>query len=232
MSINDLSTEKVAETKEFLASIGRDELADRFDAELSEREDAARTLVEIKTTLEKADDAGLDDDPAVEALRERAAALEADLELTDPHAPEKLAEDHGVREDVAAELSEDTRQDLKADLVAVEELETSRSRLAEHELRERRESLNATLASADVEAAELVAEDAPTPQAELSAALAATDGEDVDDSGTDRIHAARLRDRKADLKEEIDGAESALLELTLRDRLDDVEATLSDLEGA
>lgn len=228
MTINDLSTEKAAETKEFLSSIGRDELAEKFGAELSEREDAAKTLVEIKTTLEKADAAGLNDDPAVEALRERAATLEDDLGLTDPHAPEKLAETHDLREDVVAELSEETRQDLQVDLAAVEDLETSRSRLAEHELRERRKSLNATLAGADVEAAELVAEDAPAPTAELSAALSAP-SEDVDESGSDRVRAARLSDRIDELEEHLAAAESTLLEVTLEDRKADLEERLADL---
>lgn len=231
MSIDDLSTEKVAETKEFLSSIGRDELAEEFDAELAEREEAAKNLVEIKTTLEKAADAGLEDDPAVETLQARAAALEDELELTEPHAPEKLAENHGVREDVAAELSEDVREDLQADLAAVDELEASRSELARRELRRRRDRLSATLADAGVEAADLVAEDAPAPQAELSAALAST-AEDVDDSGSsDRVRAARLSDRIDELEEDVAAAESTLLEVTLEDRKADLEERLADLDG-
>lgn len=229
MTTDKLSTENVAQTREFLASVGKDDLADRFGEELEDRAEAAERVVRMKELAARAEEAGLADDPAVAALRERAEALQSDVGLEpEPSAPARLAADHGLVEEAVAELPEGVREDLEEDLAAVEQLETSRSDLAKRELRHRRDKLSATLADAGVEAAHLVAEDAPEPTAELSAALAAAD--EVADDGSERVRAARLRDRLDDVSDDLADAESTLLEVTLEDRKADLEEQLADLE--
>ena len=228
----DISTDGIVEAKDLLESMGNETLAENLGEELDDRAEAAERVVRMKSLAARAEEAGLGDDPAVAALRDRAEALQADADLgPDPAHPKRLAEDYGLDEDAVADLPEDVREDLEADLSAVDELETSRSELAKRELRRRRDKLSETLDDVGVEAADLVAEDAPAPTAELSAALAAP-AEEVDDSGSERVRAARLSDRIDELEEDVVDAESTLLEITLRDRKADLEERLADLEEA
>ena len=231
MTPDHTTTDGIVEAKDLLESMGNESLAASLGEELDDRAEAAERVVRMRVLARRAEEAGLGDDPAVAALRDRAEALQADADLgPEPTHPERLADDYGLAEDAVADLPEDVRKELEADLSAVDELETSRSELAKRELRHRRESLSATLDDAGVEAADLVAEDAPAPQAELSAALAST-AEEVDDSGSDRVRAARLSDRIDELEEDAEAAESTLLAVTLEDRKADLEERLTDLEG-
>lgn len=228
MTLDDMDTTQIEQTREFLAAVGKEDLAEQFDAEIDDRTDAAREAVELRLTAQKAADAGLEDDPAVEVLEERAAALldDAGLDETDPAEPEALADEHGLDADVAAELSESTREQLHAHLAAVDEISGAERRtgLAEHELRHRHDELTTLLDDAGVEPAALVETE------ELSAALAAPADAGVTDTDTQRVKRARLQDEITDLRERRADAESALLELTLTDRIDALEEDLDDLE--
>jgi hypothetical protein len=229
---SDTTTDGIVEAKDLLSSMGNDSLAESLGEELDDRAEAAERVVRMKELAARAEEAGLADDPAVQALRDRAEALQTDADLgPDPTHPERLAEEYGLDEEAVADLPEDVREDLERDLSAVDELETSRSELAKRELRRRRDKLGDTLDAAGVEAAELVAENAPAPTAELSAALAAP-ADDVNDSGSERLRAARLRDRVDELNDDLADAESTLLKITLRDRKADLEERLADLEEA
>ena len=228
----DIATDGIVEAKDLLESMGNESLAASLGEELDDRAEAAERVVRMKSLAARAEESGLCDDPAVAALLDRSEALQADADLgPDPAHPERLAEDYGLDGDAVDDLSEDVREDLEADLSALDHLETSRSELARREIRRRRDRLSETLDAAGIEVPDLVAEDAPAPTAELSAALAAP-AEEVDDSGSERVRAARLSDRIDELEEDVADAESMLLEITLRDRKADLEERLADLEEA
>jgi len=236
MTTDKPTTENVAQTREFLASVGKDELADRFGEELENRAEAAERVVRMKTVIEDAKNAGLDDDPAVRALEERAAKLEDGVDLDvdrEPHHSSELAAQHALEEDVVEQFSTESRKELHDHLAAVDEIAAS-SRdggIVKHELRARRERLRSILDENDVEAAALIADDAPPVREELSAALADAGEADVGESGSERVEAARLEDRRDEVADDLEDAESALLQLTLQERLDELDDRLADTEA-
>lgn len=232
----DLDAEQLTQTREFLASVGKDELAERLGEELDDRRDGVERVAEMRVLREQAEKAGLDDDPAVEALAEHADALAEDLGLgPEPHDPERLAGDHGLAEDAVADLSEDTRQELKEHLSAVDTIESSGrvEGAAKYELQRRRDRLERLLDDAGADPARLVADDADSTRKELAAALAPAEETDVDvDSArSPRVRRARLEDRRQDLQEDLAAADSKLLSLTLEQRLETVEERLDDTDA-
>jgi len=230
----DLDPEQLTQTREFLASVGKDELASRFGQELDDRREAVERVAEMRVLREQAEKAGLDDDPAVEALAEHADALAEDLGLgPDPHDPERLADDHDLAEDAVADLSEDTREELQEHLSAVDTIESSGrvEGAAKHELQRRRDRLERLLDDAGVDPARLVADDADSTTEELAAALAPAEETDVDSARSPRVRRARLEDRRQELQEDLAAADSKLLSLTLEKRLETVDERLDGTDA-
>ncbi|GGN26922.1 hypothetical protein [Halarchaeum nitratireducens] len=130
---------------------------DHIDAELEERaEKRSKTaeLVDMKIQLKLAEDAGLEDDPAVADLREHVAELDAHL-YADPRS--ELAEKAGVDEARLADLSDDEIEKAQTHVEAINMFATSEGDWAEDTVNDHRADLEALLDEHDVAMAELSA---------------------------------------------------------------------------
>jgi len=156
----ETNAETLRKAREFVANTGNNDLAERLDGRLADKQDAIQTVVELKNLVKQSEANGLDDDPAVEALREEAEALAEEHGLVDTSPSEALTEEYGLDEGVVDRLHEEDRERLLANLQAVEEIETNRSErsgtsLADHEIDVRRSNVEQLLDHNQVQAAAL-----------------------------------------------------------------------------
>jgi len=230
--MTDTNPTALREARDGLESLGRDDLAERMDEQLEDDVAETRRVVDLMQTIHSAEEAGLGDDPAVEKLREQVELLREDAGVVPPTNPERMAEEFDLSEDELAALSEDDRESLRGNLTAIDELNDSRADgVAAHELRRRRENTAGLLGDAGVEAADLVADDAPTEREELAEALSAEEATLTETSGSGREQVAQLADAVEDTEEQIRDAETALLRLALRDEKERLTARLEKAEA-
>lgn len=170
-------TDSLREARKFVESTGNDELAERLDGRLADKQEAIQTIVELKNLVEQSESNGLGNDPAVEALREEAAALAEEHGLAEsPSAEERLADGYGLDGGAVDRLHDDDRERLLANLQAVEEINDSdtapSTSLAEHELAARREKVERLLDHNQVQAAALAGGNTDDAADSVSAFLA------------------------------------------------------------
>lgn len=155
---NDLSDLSIVELKERKAGHGDDDLgvgAEHIDEELAKRaeeRDRLHDLLDMKLSLKTAEQAGLQDDPTVQELREHVDELEADLH---PDPRSDLAEEVGVDEARLADLSDGEVEEVRTHVEAIRQADGASGPWAETATSEHRESLEAALSTHDVEVAEL-----------------------------------------------------------------------------
>lgn len=160
--MSDLNELSIAELEAQKASTEHGFGSDEIEAELERREqERARLseLLDMKLQLERADDAGLGDDPTVEAVREHVADLEAAMQPASPRS--ELAARSGVDEAALASLSDEEAERAQQHVDAIEMLATSSNTGARTAVTEHRKNLEALLDGHDVEAAALSAAAVP-----------------------------------------------------------------------
>jgi hypothetical protein len=189
----------------------------------------------VKLLLQQAKEAGLEDDPAVEALEKRAQMLLVDNGLTpDPTASAQLAEEYGADASMLESLSDDDCEALLEHLSMAEEIGDSDGRLAEKEITRRFEETQALLAQNNVQVRDLFQAEARGLEGELSAALsrgAEFDDDDVAvDASSDRVRKAQLQDNLSEIDDRLESADHPFMKHSLREERSAVEARLADLD--
>lgn len=237
---NVTDTSSLRDARESLKSIGFDDLADRIDDDLTDQRETIQRVVEIKNAIAQAEEAGLDDDPAVEALREEVEALAEEAGIAEePTARERLVDEYDISERAVAQMHEDGRERLVEALAGVEMWDTGSDRrlegLARHDIEARRNEIEQLLDHNSVSAASLIDSDATAASGEtrdLQAALAEdhTADPDVDDDASDRVKAAALADQREALEADLADAENPLLELEITEEIERVDDRLDGLD--
>jgi len=233
--MTETDTDALRRAREFAESTGNETLADRLDGRLADKEEAVRTIVELRNLIETSEENGLGDDPAVGALRDQADALAEEHGLIEePSAAEQLTEDHGVSEAAAERLHEDDRARLAEALESLSWIKSTDGRLdgmARHEAEARRDEIEQLLDHNQMSAEALMQEEAGETTQQFEAALAADRSLDVDADKSDRILAAELRDRRDAIEDDLDDAEHALLALELTEEAERIEDRLERLDA-
>jgi hypothetical protein len=237
---NVTDTSSLRDARESLKSIGFDDLADRIDDDLTDQRETIQRVVEIKNAIAQAEEAGLDDDPAVEALRGEVEALAEEAGIAEEPSPrERLVDGYDISERAVGQMHEDDRERLVEALAGVEMWDTGSDRLeglARHEIEARRNEIEQILDHNSVSAASLIDSDATAASGEtrdLQAALAEdhTAAPGVDDDASDRVKAAALTDTREALEAERAEAENALLELELIEEIERIDERLAEVDG-
>ena len=77
------------------------------DTSVEQQTDELQRLVELKNLLKQSEETGLNDDPAVEALRERVGLLEAQSDIVEATPKNNLRAHTDLDEDAISSLSDD-----------------------------------------------------------------------------------------------------------------------------
>lgn len=232
--LSEIQDEELQSSIEYLQDVDAD-VADRFTDEAEDRADAAARAVELKLLLQQAKEAGLEDDPAVEALQKRAQMLLVDNGLTpDPTAGAQLAEEYGADESMLEDLSDDDCETLLEHLSMAEEIGDNDGLLAKKEIRRRFEETEALLAQNNVEVRHLFQPEARGLEGELSAALSRGaefgDNDVAVDASSDRVRKAQLQDNLSEIDDRLESADHPFMKHSLREERSAVEARLSALD--
>lgn len=150
MSSNDLSDLSIEELKQRRDEIDNGDFGrttDHIEEELSDREqdrERNRELLDMKLQVAQAEQAGLSDDPTVEAMRDEIADLTSDLHPT-PH--EELAETAGIDVGDVESLSDEEAEQAESHVEAIEMLAGGNNTGVKLSLQNHREDLEALLES-------------------------------------------------------------------------------------
>jgi hypothetical protein len=230
-SDTDTDTDALRTAREFAESTGKEDLADRLDGKINDQIEAAQTVAQMRTLAQNGEQAGLEGDPAIEALKEEAAALAEEYDLTEePSAKEKLVDEHGLRERSVKRMHDDDREQLLEALGSIETISEENSRLdgvMRKEAEVRRDEIEKLIDHNNLTTSKLIGDES----ADLQAALAGDQSPTVDESKSDRVKAAELADEKERLQDDLDDAESALLELELIEEIERIDERIGDLEA-
>jgi hypothetical protein len=121
-----LDKDDLDEVEEFLNDIGKESISERVGEQIEDETERLSQLVELKSLVKNAEEAGLGDDPAVAALRDRVATLSNMADVVETPVSEQLTTDHDIPEFAVDRLSEDEADELLRHLENAEQLSEAR----------------------------------------------------------------------------------------------------------
>jgi len=248
----DISDDELERSIEFLSDVDGD-VADRFGSEIEDRTEAAQRVVEARTLVENAQEVGLADDPAVEALERRAAILAKEHDLVESAPPEtpahRFADEYGAKAGALEEMHDDDVEAVLQHLEMAEQIDDADDNaLAEKELERRADEVcdllkRNGLGPEDVFGAPEIPDrnrsttatlaapgevEDTDPSGELSAALAdgaISDASTALSASSERVKLARIDDELEELDEKLAAATHPFL----KHKLERERAELRDL---
>jgi len=225
--------------RQFVGDIDSELAADLEDTLDGQAAETAK-IVQLKALINQAEEAGLDDDPAVEQLSEHVTRLEQKAGFgPDRTDPERMGEELDLDEDALARVPEDTREMIRNHIEFLDERSGISGPLAEREIRRRGEEIKTELANVGLEPSELVSDDSPKDRTELAEALEVDDGQMCEAAlanaygrpRSDREQLAQLHDKRDEVEETLQETESSYARLTLTDELETIEERIAEEGG-